>query len=220
VPDVTPYDDRRWLGTLADDWHAAIARTTGDRPLAGLGWYRTALDEAVVDVEPRVLVVSASESLLGIVPFVVEHRPTWLGAARVLRFPSDATGFRCGALGPHPGTALTFALRWLARRNDWDVLRLDDPENRPRTRTALRLAGLRFSWTAVPTRSTAPAPRLHRIGEAPSMPTADRYVVWRPRSPRGWLLARDTVLDHWLHAEPLLVDGAHSEAVILSDPRV
>lgn len=212
--DVHTHRDR--LAALHPEWTEALAATEVERDApATLDWYRDAIDRSMTDVEPLVVVASARDRLLGIVPFVVERRPTWLGVIRVVRFASSPLGSRCGAVGPHPGTALVAALRRLTGDPNWDVLRLEDPTLRTRTRTALRTARLAFRQREIEItlndERTASGLRLFLEDEETA--TCDRYVAWRRRSPRTWLAARDPGFHRWLHYGSLVVDLATDEPV-------
>lgn len=199
------------LGTLRAEWAEAIDLSVVERlAMPTLDWYREALDQSVAVVEPLVMVATADESLLGIVPFVVERRTAWSGVTvRVVRFASSPYASRCAVPGPHPGTALAAAFRTLARRRDWDVLRLDDPTRRPRTRTALRLARMTFDRRTVEPEFRSDPPLVPRLRVYDDGGTeADRYIVWRRRSARGWVARRDPEFRRWLEDGPLVVDLA------------
>ncbi len=75
----------------------------------------------------RLLIVSAWERPIGIVPFRERTVRRTFGSIRVLSVPESPWGDCPGPVGPHPTTALAAAVRFLRKQDEsWDVLELPE----------------------------------------------------------------------------------------------
>lgn len=84
----------------------------------------------------RILVVSAFDRPVGIVPFLERSLQRSAGTFRVLATPESQWGFLPGIIGPHASTMLTAATRHLLEHDSsWDLIELPeivDEEARPK----------------------------------------------------------------------------------------
>jgi len=149
----------------------------------------------------RVLIVSADDGPIGILPLVVKSEPTRLGSVRVLTYPLDGWGTFYGPIGPNPTATLTAGLRHIAATpRDWDLVDLRgidaDGIDAGRTMNAMRMAGLAASEQPLADcanielatgvrrgiRKTSDAARcgIHKDSEVPN----DWQTYWSTRKPR------------------------------------
>ncbi len=105
----------------------------------------------------RILVVSAPDEPIGILPLYVRSQPSRLGAMRVLTYPLLDWGTFYGPIGPNPTATLIAGLGHLRRTpRDWDLLELgwvNAAVDRGRTRRAMSAKG--FEPLEGPTRQVA-----------------------------------------------------------------
>ena len=75
----------------------------------------------------RILIVSAWQRPIGIVPLREHTARRAFGSFRVLSVPESPWGDCPGPVGPHPATTLTAAVRYLLENDDsWDMLELPE----------------------------------------------------------------------------------------------
>jgi CelD/BcsL family acetyltransferase involved in cellulose biosynthesis len=96
----------------------------------------------------RVLIISAADKPIGILPLVVQAERTRLGPVRILTYPLHGWGTLYGPIGPNPTATLLAGLGHVRRmRRDWDLLDLrwvdKNGHDLGRTGRAMQLAGFR-----------------------------------------------------------------------------
>lgn len=109
-------------------WHSLWSRT----PRASFRQTPEFLEASFSRTQPaadswRLLIVSAWQRPIGIVPFRERTVRRAFGSVRVLSVPESSWGDCPGPVGPHPATTLTAAVRHLLEQDgSWDVLELPE----------------------------------------------------------------------------------------------
>lgn len=122
---VREIDDFAELAGLRLLWQSLLAQTRGATFFQSLDWLEPYWRHFGDGQRLRVLVVSAGDDTLGIVPLVVRSETTKVGRVRVLTYPLDDWGMFYGPIGPQPAATLAAAMQYLhGRPRDWDLLEL------------------------------------------------------------------------------------------------
>lgn len=133
-------------------WESLLARTARANFFQTLDWLEVYWKHFGSDRKLRVLIVSAGEEPVGILPLVVARERTKLGGLRFLTYPLDFWGSHYGPIGPDPEAILSAGLAHVRNtRRDWDVLELrwadsTDAESRL-SEGCIQRAGLRACRT-------------------------------------------------------------------------
>lgn len=136
-------------------WH--LDRTPEANFVQSLTWLETYWRHYGRGGKLRVLVVSADDEPVGILPLVVDTEPTRLGPIRVLTYPLGNWGTFYGPLGSNPTATLLAGLGHIRRtERDWDMMELRwvdfERTDRGRLRSALswhRLKAKASKWADV-----------------------------------------------------------------------
>ena len=122
---VQELHDVRHPRELRHMWHSLWKRT----PRATFRQTPEFLEQQPISVAQRwrMLLVSAWNRPIGVVPFVERTERRSLGAVRVLSASQSAWGLFPGPVGPHSATTLNAAVRHLVDRDDsWDAIELPE----------------------------------------------------------------------------------------------
>ncbi|MBX3414806.1 MAG: GNAT family N-acetyltransferase [Pirellulales bacterium] len=147
MPHVREINEVRELETLRLTWQVLHGQTRDASFFQTLDWLLVYWKHYAGEQTLRVLVVSAGDETLGILPLVVRSEPTRVGSLRVLTYPLHNWGTFFGPIGPHPTATLMAGMEHVRRTpRDWDLVDLrwvnrDEVDHR-RTPTALDLAEL------------------------------------------------------------------------------
>ena len=128
-------------------WNSLLPQTRGATFFQSFEWLETYWRHFGDRQRLRVLIVSADERPIGILPLAVMPEHTRLGTVRLLTYPLDGWGTFFGPIGPNPTATLWTGLRHIADTpRDWDVadLRWIDADgiDAGRTGKAMRAAGM------------------------------------------------------------------------------
>jgi CelD/BcsL family acetyltransferase involved in cellulose biosynthesis len=128
-------------------WNSLLPQTRGATFFQSFEWFETYWRHFGDRQRLRVLIISADDRPIGILPLVVLTEQTRLGTVRVLSYPLDGWGTFFGPIGPNPTATLWIGLRHIAATpRDWDVadLRWVDADgiDAGRTDKAMRAAGM------------------------------------------------------------------------------
>ena len=175
VTEINTSDDLAGYRLL---WNSLLPRTRGANFFQTYDWLETYWRHHGDAQRLRVLIVSAADRQIGVLPLTVVTESTRLGRIRVLTYPLDGWGTFFGPIGPNPTATLTAGLRHIARtQRDWDLLDLRwvdaDGIDAGRSLTALRTVGF----------DTRPAPfieaaQIQLTGDWPTY-LAGRNAKWR-----------------------------------------
>lgn len=123
--DVHEINDLAGLHPLREVWSSLLAQTPRANFFQTLEWLEVYWKHFGHDQRLRVLVVSQSGQVRGIVPLVVRSERTKAGLLKFLTYPLANWGSFYGPVGPDPLGTLQAALAYLRRtRRDWQVLEL------------------------------------------------------------------------------------------------
>lgn len=142
--------------------------------------YAELLQTGDFETEPRILIASFGDRILGMLPLIQRRVPARFGTTRLVSNGCECRGIVMPPIGANPALTWLAVLRWLkVQRRTWDALDLlagGDPMRR-RLQNAMKLAGLRYDW--------------HRCGT-----TCDGEPVMQVLHRRGWrLLSRTTAFE-------------------------
>ena len=134
------------LEALRLTWHALLAQTDGASFFHTLDWLQANWRCDGEKQRLRVLLVTANNGPIGILPLTVVRERTRLGRVRVLTYPLQDWGSFFGPIGPNPTATLSLAMQYLHRTHrDWDMLDLRwvnrDERDRLRSLWAMERAG-------------------------------------------------------------------------------
>ena len=129
-------------------WESLCPRTPGATFFHTLDWLEVYWRHFGSGQKLRVLVVSAADRPIGILPLVVQTERTRLGPVRILTYPLHGWGTVYGPVGPNPTATLLAGLGHIRRtRRDWDLLDLrwidKAGADRGRTSRAMEQVGFR-----------------------------------------------------------------------------
>jgi len=125
MPGVHEVNDVQELAGYRLLWNSLLPRTAHATFFQSLDWLEVYWRHYGSDQKLRVLVVSAADEPIGILPLVVRTEPTRVGAVRVLTYPLHDWGTFYGPIGPNPTATLLVGLRHIRRTpQDWDLLDL------------------------------------------------------------------------------------------------
>jgi CelD/BcsL family acetyltransferase involved in cellulose biosynthesis len=128
-------------------WNSLLPQTRGATFFQSFEWLETYWRHFGDRQRLRVLIVSAEERPIGILPLTVTLEETRLGTVRLLTYPLDGWGTFFGPIGPNPTATLWTGFRHIAATpRDWDIadLRWVDADgiDAGRTGKAMRAAGM------------------------------------------------------------------------------
>ncbi len=147
MTDVIEINDWEDLNQYRLLWNSLLPQTRGATFFQSFEWLETYWRHFGDRQRLRVLIVSADERPIGILPLTVMPEDTRLGTIRLLTYPLDGWGTFFGPIGPNPTATLWTGLRHIAATpHDWDVadMRWIDADgiDAGRTGKAMRAAGM------------------------------------------------------------------------------
>ncbi len=136
------------LETYRVVWQALFGETPRATLFQTLDWLLAYWQAFGGQQQLKVLVVTARNTPIGILPLTVVQEPTRVGRVRTLTYPLSAWGSFYGPIGPHSTATLLAAMRHLTETpRDWDLLDLRwvdrDQADRGRTRRVMQWTGLK-----------------------------------------------------------------------------
>ncbi|NQT11783.1 MAG: GNAT family N-acetyltransferase [Planctomycetes bacterium] len=119
INQIGDLDDYRSL------WNSLLPKTTDATFFQSLDWLEAYWRHHGRSQTLRVLIVSAADGPIGILPLVVRTERTQVGRVRVLTYPLHDWGTFYGPIGPNPAATLLAGLQHVRRApRDWDLLDL------------------------------------------------------------------------------------------------
>jgi len=148
MPSVHEVNDLEELAGYRLLWNSLLPQTEKATFFQSLDWLEVYWGHYGSGGRLRVLIVSAADRPIGILPLVVRTESTGLGPVRVLTYPLDNWGTSYGPIGPNPTATLLVGLKHVRQsRRDWDLLDLRWVDamgcDLGRTRRAMESAGFR-----------------------------------------------------------------------------
>ena len=154
MPSVLEINDIDQLADYRLLWNSLLSQTDEATFFQSLDWLEVYWRHFGAGSRLRVLVASAADGPIGILPLVIQSESTGVGNVRVLTYPLDGWGSFFGPIGPNPTATLLVGMKHIANtERDWDLLDLRWVDSlghdHGRTGLAMEMAGFeprRQAW--------------------------------------------------------------------------